>query len=129
MVTEEQKADLVAAACAVRTRAYAPYSNYRVGAAILLADGSIVTGVNVENISYGLTFCAERAALAKAVSEGCRVFDGILILEKKAGVMLPCGACRQMLHEFSPKMKVACKSGKKISFLSLDKLLPKAFSL
>ena len=127
--TSEIKKSLLEEASSVLKNAYAPYSGYCVAAALLGKNGKIYTGVNVENASYGLTLCAEKTALAKAVSEGCRTFDRILILEKKAGVILPCGACRQVLQEFNPKMKVAFKSGKKFSFISLDKLLPKAFSL
>ena len=108
---------------------YAPYSRHYVGAALLGSNGRIYTGVNVENASYGLTLCAEKAALAQAVSDGCRSFKSIAVYEKKKGVILPCGACRQALYEFSPKCKVALRSTKGTSFISLEKLLPKAFSL
>jgi cytidine deaminase len=99
MVTEKQKADLVEAACAIRAFAYAPYSNYRVGAAILLTDGRIITGVNVENASYGLSNCAERTAIYKAVTDGYQELEAIAICTENGGS--PCGACRQVLVEFA----------------------------
>ena len=100
---------LVAAARAAAARAYAPYSNYRVGAALLAADGTVFTGCNVENASYGLTNCAERTALFKAVSEGRRSFRALAIVGGTAKApALPCGACRQALAEFcAPDMPVA----------------------
>ena len=102
-------AALAAAARAAAARAYAPYSNYRVGAALLAADGTVFTGCNVENASYGLTNCAERTALFKAVSEGRRAFRAIAIAGGTAKApALPCGACRQALAEFcGPEMPVA----------------------
>ena len=94
---------LVTAARAAAARAYAPYSKYRVGAALLAADGTVFTGCNVENASYGLTNCAERTALFKAVSEGRRRFRALAIAggTPKAPAV-PCGACRQALAEFCP---------------------------
>ena len=92
---------LVTAARAAAARAYAPYSKYRVGAALLAADGTVFTGCNVENASYGLTNCAERTALFKAVSEGRRRFRALAIVGGTARApALPCGACRQALAEF-----------------------------
>ncbi len=104
MVTEEQKADLVEAACGVRDFSYAPYSNYRVGAAILLPDGRIITGVNVENASYGLSNCAERTAIYKAVTDGYQEIVAIAICTDNGGS--PCGACRQVLVEFASDIPV-----------------------
>ena len=99
MVSLEQRDELIRLACEVRERAYAPYSNYRVGAAILLADGRFYTGVNVENASYGLTICAERTAVCKMVSEGRGEIVAVAISTENAGS--PCGACRQVLAEFA----------------------------
>ena len=110
-------------------RAYAPYSGFYVGAALLGCNDRIYTGVNVENASYGLTLCAERSAISGAVGDGCRCFQAIVVVEKKKGIIMPCGACRQVLYEFSPKMLVGIKKGKGLAFIPLKKLLPGAFSL
>ena len=104
MITNEQRDALITAACAARERAYAPYSHYAVGAALLMEDGRIITGVNVENASYGLTICAERTAVVKMVSEGGRQFVAIAICTENAGS--PCGACRQVLAEFAGDVPV-----------------------
>jgi len=104
MVTEKQKADLVEAACGIRDFSYAPYSTYRVGAAILLPDGRIITGVNVENASYGLSNCAERTAIFKAVTEGYQEIMAIAICTENGGS--PCGACRQVMVEFAGDIPV-----------------------
>lgn len=94
---------LFALALEASASAYAPYSNFRVGAALLCADGSIVTGVNVENRSFGLTVCAERSAVSAAVSAGKRAFLGIVVATPDAEYPVsPCGACRQVLSEFMP---------------------------
>ena len=119
--------DLVLMAKAARENAYAPYSHYRVGAALLADDGEVFTGCNVENASYGLTNCAERTALFKAVSEGKRDFRKIAISLK--GVGAPCGACRQALYEFAPDLVVLLGNveGKLVDQIKLKKLLPIAF--
>jgi cytidine deaminase len=104
MITHEQRAALIKAAIEVRERAYAPYSNYQVGAALLVEDGTIVTGVNVENASYGLTICAERTAVTKAISEGHRKILAVAIATDNSGS--PCGACRQVLTEFAGDVPV-----------------------
>ena len=100
---------LVAAARAAAANAHAPYSRYRVGAALLASDGTVFAGCNVENASYGLTNCAERTALFKAVSEGRRSFRALAVAGGTAkSPALPCGACRQVLAEFcAPDMPVA----------------------
>lgn len=104
MISDRQREGLIQAAVAVREQAYAPYSKYPVGAALLTPDGRIFTGVNVENASYGLTICAERTAVFKAVSEGCREFVAVAVATENAGS--PCGACRQVLAEFAGDVPV-----------------------
>ena len=121
---------LLAAAQTARRHAYAPYSKFRVGAALLTADGKIFTGGNVENASYGLTICAERVAVTKAVSEGYRKFQAIAIVAP--GVRpTPCGACRQVLAEFGD-MLVVCADSRRLAtaqLYRLAELLPAAFRL
>jgi len=104
MITEEQKNALISAACEVRQFAYAPYSNYRVGAAVLAENGQIFRGVNVENASYGLTICAERTAVFNAVSAGQKHIVAVAVCTENAGS--PCGACRQILVEFGGDIPV-----------------------
>lgn len=97
----------VAAALEVRKNAYAPFSNFAVGAAIITKDGSIFTGVNVENSSFGATNCAERTALFSAITAGFRDFEAIVIASNLNGkAVFPCGICRQVLADFNPKMRV-----------------------
>ena len=91
---------LIAAARAARENAHAPYSNFRVGAALRARSGRIFTGCNVENATYGLTVCAERVAIFKAISEGERGFDAIAVVTDTAVLTPPCGACRQIIWEF-----------------------------
>ena len=113
-------------ALAARERAYAPYSQFRVGAALLAADEVVYTGANVENASYPLSNCAERVAIQSAVAAGARTFTAIAIASE--GGVAPCGACRQVLHEFGPDMQVHLvnEAGTVTSFL-LGELLPRAF--
>ncbi len=103
-LTEELRRRLIAIAQEARLKAYAPYSHYQVGAALLAEDGTIYTGCNVENVTYGATVCAERTAVVKAVSEGARRFEAIAIVTVNGGS--PCGICRQTLFEFSPALTV-----------------------
>ncbi len=119
---------LVNAAIEVAQKAYAPYSNYHVGAALYAEDGTIFTGCNVENASYPITICAERTALVKAVSEGRRQFQAIAVVTRNGGS--PCGMCRQMLYEFSPELTViiADFEGQVHRILPLHDLLPHGFS-
>lgn len=119
---------LIAAALEARGRAYVPYSHFAVGAALLSADGRIFTGCNVENASYGLTMCAERVALFKAISEGARGFTAIAIA-CGAGPCAPCGACRQALREFAPDLLVIMTDakGKEVRKERLPALLPSSF--
>jgi len=95
---------LVEAARSARTEAYAPYSKYRVGAALLTADGTVFSGCNVENAAYPASICAERVAITKAVSEGYRDFVAIAVATSNGGS--PCGVCRQVMFEFAPEMAV-----------------------
>ena len=98
MITDQKRGELIAHAREVRRRAYAPYSHYAVGAALLGKSGRIYEGVNVENASYPVGICAERAAVFQAVSEGEREFEAIAVVSANGGS--PCGACRQVLSEF-----------------------------
>jgi cytidine deaminase len=99
-------ADLVAAARRVRLNASATFSNFKVGAALETADGTIVTGCNVENATYGLTVCAERVAMFKALSEGHRAFTRIVVVADTESPTPPCGACRQILWEFGGDLEI-----------------------
>lgn len=104
--TEPSRAALIAAARKARRNAVAPFSGFRVGAALETADGTIVTGCNIENASYGLTICAERVAMFKALSEGHRKFRAIVVAADSADPTPPCGACRQILWEFGGDLEV-----------------------
>lgn len=112
----------------VRARAHSPYSRIQVGAALRARDGRVFTGCNVENASYGLTLCAERSAIVKAVSEGAREFTAIAITTSLERMMMPCGACRQVLAEFAPTLRVIVvgHDGGRVE-TTLAKLLPDAF--
>ncbi len=119
---------LVAAATAVRLRAFAPYSGFLVGAALEAEDGTVVTGCNVESASYGLTICAERTAIVKGVSEGQRRFKRVAVVADTDHPTPPCGACRQLLWEFAPDATVvlANLAGKTVTY-TMRELLPAAF--
>lgn len=99
-----QFSPLVEMAIAAARHAYAPYSNYHVGAVLRAVDGKLYTGCNVENAAYPATICAERTALVKAISEGERQFDCLVVATRNSG--FPCGTCRQMLYEFAPDLMV-----------------------
>jgi len=98
--------DLIAAARAVREHAHADYSGFKVGAALETADGTIITGCNIENATYGLTVCAERVAIFKALSEGHREFRRMVVVAPPEAPTPPCGACRQILWEFAGDLEV-----------------------
>ncbi len=119
---------LIQLAFQARQKAYAPYSNFKVGAALLASNGKIFTGCNIENATYGLTVCAERVALWKAISEGEREFERIAVASEGATPVSPCGACRQLLWEFCGDIEVilANPSGYKESH-RLASLFPKPF--
>jgi len=129
LITEAQKA---------RKMAYAPYSNYLVGAALVVPSGNIYTGCNVENASYGLTNCAERTAIFKAVSEGQRHIDAIAIvgaplMDEPSDYAYPCGSCRQVMSEFLPESGnievIVAKSLDDYKIFKLSELLPNSFNL
>lgn len=124
------KEDLIKIAERARKQAYAPYSKFRVGAAIQTETGEIFTGCNIENASYGLTVCAERVALWKAVSEGFRKFTRIAIVTEGAQPAPPCGACCQALAEFNPEIKIisATLDGEQMAW-KLSELFPHPFRL
>jgi len=119
--------ELVEHALSARQNAYAPYSHYLVGAALLLADGSVVLGCNVENASYGATICAERVALTSAVAQGKQTFVAIAVATKNGGS--PCGICRQVMAELGPDMTVyiANEAGE-FRTTSTTELLPDSFT-
>ena len=118
---------LVEAAITARSEAHAPYSNFAVGAALECEDGTVFTGCNVENLSFGLTMCAERVAIGAAVVAGHRDFRCIAIVADTDSPISPCGACRQVMAEFHPSLKIlsATLDGKTEEF-TLDQLLPRA---
>ena len=105
--------DLINMAWSAMQKAYAPYSGFRVGAALLLGSGNVYTGCNIENASYGLTVCAERVAVFKAISDGHRDFKALAVICDSIDYCSPCGACRQVLAEFSHDMPVIMANNKK----------------
>jgi cytidine deaminase len=120
--------DLVKAAKEAKSKAYAPYSKFKVGAALLAKNGQVYTGCNVENASYGLTCCAERNAVFLAVGRGERSFVAIAIASDSLQPTAPCGSCRQVLNEFSPGMTVIMAGAKgQIREHKLSELLPDSF--
>jgi len=121
--------ELIRLATEVREQAYVPYSKFKVGAALLGTDGRAFSGANVENASYGLTICAERAALVKAVSEGARSFTTIAVVTDLADPASPCGACRQVLSEFAPDLRVIMANTEgMVVATTIAELLPMAFT-
>ena len=126
-LSEEKRQELIQAAIQVRKKAYAPYSEYQVGAALLSSEGNLYLGVNVENAAYPDTICAERSAIVSAVSQGERVFDAIAVATRNGGT--PCGSCRQVMAEFGLDMEVILvdESGKILDQTTVRDLLPGAF--
>ena len=133
-LSADQERDLIAAARAAAGHAYAPYSDYPVGAALLFADGAVITGCNTENASYGLSLCAETVAVAKALGEGRRGgLMAVAVIGLKAGAepITPCGRCRQMLNEVAALGQtdplVLCVGESELRRVALSTLLPHAF--
>ena len=121
---------LLIAAAAARNKAHAPFSNFKVGAAVQALDGIIYTGCNVESASYGLTCCAERVALFKALTAGERDFAAVAVVARLDGGAAPCGACRQLLSEYAPRAKVwvaDVAAPGRVRMFTVKKLLPEAF--
>jgi cytidine deaminase len=125
---EEKVKELVEAAREVREKAYAPFSNFRVGAALETGSGEVFTGCNVENASYGLTMCAERVAIFKAISEGEKDFARIAVIADTKELTPPCGACRQIIWEFCGDIPVTMANLQGATeTLQMSELLPRAF--
>lgn len=129
MMADETCALLIAEARAAKAHAYAPYSHFTVGAAVLGDDGVIYRGCNVENSSYGLSCCAERNAIFHAVSCGCHDFRAIAIVGDAPDVTMPCGACRQVMAEFHIPCVILARPDDTYVQMTLDELLPNSFSL
>jgi cytidine deaminase len=131
-LTQEQAEILLNQARLAAENAYAPYSDFPVGAALLSESGEVICGVNVENISFGLTLCAERTALVNAISDGQRNFKAIAVWASRRpnGSVAPCGACRQVMAEFlkpeTPVVMSHCETGQ-VRILTMQALLPEAF--
>ena len=127
-VTPEEVKELISLAIEARRRAYAPYSNYQVGAALRTRGGRIFTGVNVENAAYPTTMCAERVAIYTAVAQGEREFDAIAVVTSNGGS--PCGGCRQVMAEFGLEtvVLIADADGKLLEQTTVNGLLPGAFT-
>ncbi len=129
MGTKVDLVGLAARAWTARENAYAKYSNFAVGAALATSSGEIFTGCNVENVSFGLTICAERVAVSTAIAAGHREFDAIAVAAETEDPVVPCGACRQFLAEFNPALRICCIGRGGISrTVLLSDLLPSPFS-
>lgn len=123
-----ERKDLIEAAKKARENAVAPYSNFKVGAALETVDGKVYAGCNVENASYGLTVCAERVAIWKALSEGERVFSQIVVVADTEQLTTPCGACRQIIWEFCGDVPVTLTNlHGQCETVNMSELLPRAF--
>ena len=129
-INQARQARLIRAAAGARKRAVAPYSKFKVGAALLTQNGEIISGANVESASYGLTCCAERVALFSALTSGRKDFVAVAIVARAPGGPMPCGACRQLLAEYAPAAKVWVADSRapgKVREFTVRKLLPTAF--
>lgn len=121
--------NLIEKAKIARENAYAPYSKFKVGAVLETESGRVYTGVNIENSSFGLSMCAERIAIFKAVSEGETKFKRLVIVADTKDVVSPCGACRQVMSEFGNFEVILSNIGGKVEVTSVEELLPRAFDL
>lgn len=120
--------ELIAHAAAMRERAVAPYSHYRVGAALLGSNGKVYGGCNIETAAYSVTLCAERTAIACAVADGCTSFTRLAVISSGEALCTPCGMCRQMLYEFAPELTVlCCRADQSSETMSIRELLPYGF--
>ena len=129
-LSDDVIASLIDAATKAKENTYVPYSNFRVGCALLMGDGSIVTGGNVENASFGATICAERTAISAAMADGKREIKAVCVTNDTETKITPCGICRQVIFEFARDVPVICcnKAGEHM-VLGIDELLPHAFEL
>ena len=118
---------LIQFATVAREQSYSPYSNFAVGAALLCQDGTVYQGCNIENASFGMTNCAERTAIFKAVSEGHRLFQAIAVIADTEGPCAPCGACRQVMVEFNIQTIILTNLKGHTQVYTLDELLPLSF--
>ncbi len=120
--------ELIEAALRAREKAAAPYSRFAVGAVVVTRSGRQFSGCNIEVSSYGLTMCAERVALFSALAEGEKEFDTLVVVADTSGVCLPCGACRQVIHEYAPQAQIVCANVRgDFEIHSTESLLPRAF--
>ena len=126
-MTEQEIQKLIERAIVAREKTYSPYSHFGVGAALVCEDGSIYEGCNIENASYGLTNCAERTAIFKAVSEGHTKFKALAVVADTEGPCAPCGACRQVISEFEISQIILANLKGNYRLVSLDELLPFRF--
>ena len=127
-MTELETQKLMDCAIKAREKAYSPYSHFAVGAALLCEDGTLYEGCNIENVSYGLTNCAERTAIFKAVSEGHIKFKALAVVADTEGPCAPCGACRQVMAEFKIPLIIMGNLMGNIKIVTIEELLPFSFS-
>lgn len=127
MLTQAKIDELVTAAQTAQANAYAPYSHFPVGAAVLSSSGTIFSGCNVENAAYGLCNCAERTAIFTAVSAGERQLEALAVTANTPQPVAPCGACRQVMAEFGIKQVILCGAAGTRKIVTLEELLPYAF--
>ena len=128
MISDDLLRQLIDAAKHASMAAYCPYSKFRVGATMLGGSGKIHAGCNVENASYGLTICAERSAVTRAIADGEKQIEAVVVYTPTSTPTAPCGACRQVLNEFGPAMLVVCAcDGPDVIRMKLSELLPAAF--
>lgn len=132
-LTQAMQEELLATAREAQASAYAPYSNFPVGAAVLLSDGTVYRGCNVENASFGLTICAERVAIYQAIADGRMDIVAVAVITAAPRLCKPCGACRQVIAEFSradnPIIVVSATTSNEVCIESIADLLPSSFTL